>query len=338
MKHLWVAAILIHFLLLFQGCESKVELKQGTELYKLASALSLKFSNLQPDSNKVLVRTRDFDLRWAELLTSMYAAEGVKLKQYQFFSPNKLKATIKDRAETSALRKHLFAMAQQADIQVNDAVLDSVYHKQFEDQGTEDDFLVKLQHMDVSVENVKIELKKNLMIEAYVNGALEELVAVSDEEIERVYDQGNAATFRHILFATHGKSDSAKVEIRKTAEDVLARIKKGKAIASLAREYSDDPGSKTKGGIYVDFDRNQLEEKFAEAVFTLPLNEVSDLVETSFGYHIIKVANRKKEERPFDEVKEELGARLRGMKKIKAYATFLKDNREQINLEYVGSD
>ena len=77
----------------------------------------------------------------------------------------------------------------------------------------------------------------------------------------------------------------------------------------MAQEYSEDPGSKEKGGLYEDFGRGQMVKPFEDAAFTMDVGEI-DLVETRFGYHIIKVVGHKQEEKPFDEVKDSIKTRM----------------------------
>ncbi|MCT4597560.1 MAG: peptidylprolyl isomerase [Vallitalea sp.] len=98
---------------------------------------------------------------------------------------------------------------------------------------------------------------------------------------------------RHILFSTRDDSnqpvsDEKKAEIKEKAEEVLAKVKAGEDFATLAKEYSEDPGSKEKGGEYT-FKRGEMVTEFEETAFNMKDGEVSELVETAFGYHIIKL-------------------------------------------------
>lgn len=89
------------------------------------------------------------------------------------------------------------------------------------------------------------------------------------------------------------------------AQDILKRIKNGEEFEKLAAEYSDDPGSKTKGGDLGFFERRRMVQQFDSAAFALKPGQVSDLVRTQFGWHIIKVTDVKKVE-PFDKAEEKL--------------------------------
>jgi parvulin-like peptidyl-prolyl isomerase len=86
-------------------------------------------------------------------------------------------------------------------------------------------------------------------------------------------------------------SDAKKAEKKKLAEGLLKRAKAGEDFAKLAQEYSDDPGSKDRGGEYT-FPRGQMVPEFEAAAFGMETNQISDLVTTQFGYHIIKLLEK----------------------------------------------
>ena len=114
----------------------------------------------------------------------------------------------------------------------------------------------------------------------------------------------------HILVSTQERS---REEAQQRAEEVLSRIKAGEDFAELAAEYSDDRGNSEKGGNLGYFARGQMVKPFEEAAFSLAEEgDISDLVETDFGYHIIRFVDREPErERSFDQVKDQLIASIR---------------------------
>src|SRR5205823_12449037 len=98
----------------------------------------------------------------------------------------------------------------------------------------------------------------------------------------------------HVLLGTKDQVTGAdlpedkKAAKRKQMEDLLKRARAGEDFGKLAQQYSEDPGSKEKGGEYT-FPRGQMEPRFEEAAFSLNTNQVSDVVTTSYGFHIIKL-------------------------------------------------
>lgn len=129
-------------------------------------------------------------------------------------------------------------------------------------------------------------------------------VNITDADIKKFYDE-NPAQFEepemvrasHILFSTRDMttneelSDAKKAEKHKTAEEVLKRARAGEDFAKLAKEYSEDPGSKDTGGEYT-FPRGKMVKEFENTAFSLNTNQVSDIVTTQFGYHIIKLSEK----------------------------------------------
>ena len=98
----------------------------------------------------------------------------------------------------------------------------------------------------------------------------------------------------HVLIQYKGSMRAApaitrsKEEAKKLAGEVLAKAKKGQDITALAKQYSDEPGAKDRGGNLGKFTRSRMVKPFADAAFALKPGEVSDVVETDFGFHVIK--------------------------------------------------
>ena len=135
---------------------------------------------------------------------------------------------------------------------------------------------------------------------------------VTDDELKIIYQQNikqyevpNRVHAEHILLMTVGKTDAEVDEIKKKAADILAQAKKkGANFEELAKKYSEDPGSKAKGGDLGWLVQGQTVAEFEKAVFSLGKGETSDLVRTKYGFHIIKVLDRETAHtQPFEDVK-----------------------------------
>jgi len=115
------------------------------------------------------------------------------------------------------------------------------------------------------------------------------------------------------------------------AKEILDRIKNGEDFGALAKELSEDPGSKDKGGDLGFFDRRRMVQSFDSAAFSLEVGEVSDIVRTPFGFHIIKLTEIK-EYAPFDDQVETLKSEFKRGNMFKtAYADYLAKAREDYN-------
>ena len=136
-------------------------------------------------------------------------------------------------------------------------------------------------------------------------------VQVSDAQLKAQYQQNiqqyqvpNRVHVEHILLFTQGKTDAEVAEIRKKAEDILKQAKKGGKFEDLAKKYSEDPGTKDKGGDLGWIMDGQTVPEFQRAAFSLTKGGTSELVKTQFGFHIIRVLDRETARTlSFDEVR-----------------------------------
>jgi peptidyl-prolyl cis-trans isomerase D len=134
-----------------------------------------------------------------------------------------------------------------------------------------------------------------------------ELRAYYDRNIER-FEQGERVRASHILFMTMAKTDEEIKQIEARANEVLGKVKAGEDFAALAKEYSEDPGTKDNGGDVGWIHRDgQMVPTFEQATFALQPGEVSELIRTEYGFHVIKVHEREHAlVQLFDDVKEQI--------------------------------
>jgi parvulin-like peptidyl-prolyl isomerase len=157
--------------------------------------------------------------------------------------------------------------------------------------------------------------------------------AISDEELRRLFDEspiGAEIRARHILFRVPpDASPQARQQIEQRAEAVRQQAAAGTDFAQLAREHTEEPGGGERGGDLGFFGPGQMVQPFEEAAFALRPGQVSNLVETPFGIHIIKVEERRTT--PFETVRDNfrqmvVGERVSGAEE--AYLTQLADARQ----------
>jgi len=144
---------------------------------------------------------------------------------------------------------------------------------------------------------------------------------------------------RHILVkAGKSASEEDKKKAKEKAGDILKRIKAGEDFAKLATEVSDDPGSKIKGGDLGFFPKGRMVPDFEKAAFSLKPGEISDIIETQFGFHIIKVEERKDAvlepyEKMKDKVKEKVLAEFRKARVEEFIEKAMKDAGAELHYE-----
>lgn len=145
-------------------------------------------------------------------------------------------------------------------------------------------------------------------------------IEVDEQALKDYYEQKKAVLktqeqrrASHILFPLAADADEADVEkAREEAEGVLRQVREGADFAKLAGEYSGDPGSATLGGDLGYFSAGNMVPEFDKAVFSMQTGDVSDLVRSQFGFHIIKLVDIKLSEiPPLEKVRDELVEELR---------------------------
>ncbi len=153
-------------------------------------------------------------------------------------------------------------------------------------------------------------------------------VPVTQAELQQYYNQHQdeyripeTVTVRHILIKTptpgpDGKVDQAGVDAaRKKAEDIAKQLKAGASFDELAKKYSEDPGSVQNGGLLPPLTRGRTVPEFEQAAFNTPVGQTTDIIRTSYGFHIIHVeAKQQARLKPLDEVKPEIETVLQGQK------------------------
>lgn len=164
---------------------------------------------------------------------------------------------------------------------------------------------------------------------------------ITEAEIAAYY-QGNLNLYteperrqaRHILIKTTEQDNTGtRAEKRQQIDDLLAKIKKGEDFAKLAKNYSEDSGSAAKGGSLGIFARGQMVKPFEDAAFAMEEGDVSEVIETQFGYHVVTVEKiLPASVRSVEEVKKEIDSRLRQEKGKTATFTLANEAYEKIIL------
>lgn len=171
-----------------------------------------------------------------------------------------------------------------------------------------------LKEMDMSEKEVETFTREDLVIGNLIETTIAPKAKVTDEEAKKFYDD-NKDKFRreeavrasHILVGSDQNATAAdKKKAREKAESLLKQLKGGADFAELAKKESSCPSS-AQGGDLGFFGKGQMVPEFEKAAFGLKPGEVSDVVETQFGYHIIKLSEKKDAETvPFEEAKERI--------------------------------
>jgi peptidyl-prolyl cis-trans isomerase C len=187
-------------------------------------------------------------------------------------------------------------------------------------------------------EDAKSDMRVTKMLEKEVNGA----GAIQPQDVSAFYEQnpdkfkqGERVRASHILIRTPENADpKTKQDARAKAADVLKQVKAGKDFGELAKNYSQDPGSAVNGGDLGYFAQDQMVGPFEQAAFALKPGETSDVVETPFGFHIIKVADKQAPRTvPLDEVKPQIEAFLQNQQRQQKTEAFINSLKAKGKIE-----
>ncbi|MED5472107.1 MAG: peptidylprolyl isomerase [Verrucomicrobiota bacterium] len=193
-----------------------------------------------------------------------------------------------------------------------------------------EEYIKKMGHTEKSFE---AEVTEELLINFHVQEILSAVKAPTDAELQKYYQENKESfnskesiTASHILLKTDPGSDekvkSEKLKaIQKLREQLITA--KGDGFDKLAKEHSDCPSS-ARGGDLGSFGRGQMVPAFEKAAFTQKVGDVGDVVETQFGYHLIKVTKKTKAgQRKFEEVKEDISRQLDAPKRQKTMQDYI---------------
>ncbi|MFZ0448805.1 MAG: peptidylprolyl isomerase [Desulfatiglandaceae bacterium] len=230
-------------------------------------------------------------------------------------------------------RELLFQAAKKNGIQIGDAAIDKqleTLKKRFPD---EKGFKNAMEQMHLSEQDVRRQIRQGMTIQQFVEGKFLKKISVGDKETRAYYD-GHQQMFKkpeevrasHILIKLDPKADEkTKLAARKKLEGIQKELLGGADFGKLAKKYSEGP-SAAKGGDLGFFRHGQMVPPFEKVAFSLKPGEVSDIVVTRFGYHLIKVTDKKPEKTlAYAEVKDKLNRFLKEQEVGKAIDAYVKD-------------
>lgn len=207
--------------------------------------------------------------------------------------------------------------------------------KQIKEQFKDQEEGNQLSDMLKQVKITEKDLRDFMVLESNMSTVIEkkvtedEIKAKYDSELKADKDAFTTATVRHVLvgltYDTSKKRTDA--EALKRAKEVQAKLKAGGDFAAIAKEYSDDTGSKDAGGLYENASVSQWVAEFKKAAVELPLNQISDPIKTEYGYHVMKV--EKRSTKTYDDVKDQLKSELANTE----FSTYMEKDLPKLNVK-----
>jgi peptidyl-prolyl cis-trans isomerase C len=211
--------------------------------------------------------------------------------------------------------------------------------KQYPDEAA---FQQRLQGLGLTEQDLRDEIHFNLAMRRLADKHQDIIPPPSVEEAQKFYDENKerfiepeSVRASHILIrANPTDPDTAKSAARGRADAALAEVKGGRDFGAVATEKSEDPGSAPNGGDVGFFPRGRMVGPFEEAAFSLGVGDVSPVIETQFGYHIIKVTDKKAgREVPFPEVQEQVVHMLTQTKSERVVRALIAEARKTAKIE-----
>jgi peptidyl-prolyl cis-trans isomerase C len=227
-------------------------------------------------------------------------------------------------------------------VAVSDADLDAHLTAIKAQLGSEDVFKQMLTARKQTADAFRAEQRTDLAVRKMLAETLKDKVTPTPDEISTFYKenldrlkQPEQVRASHILVTVpQGADEATKAKSKARAADILKQAKAGKDFAALAKEHSQDPGSAVNGGDLGYFPQGQMVPAFNEVAFKLAPGAMSDLVETQFGFHIIKVVDKKAAHTmSLDEVREDLTKYLENQKRQRETTAFVAGLRAKGKVE-----
>jgi peptidyl-prolyl cis-trans isomerase C len=255
-------------------------------------------------------------------------------------------ATIQKQAFENAVNRMLLEgaldkMGIKADKKTVDERMD-YFRKNF---VSDEAYKADLAKRDMTEDQFRHEVEIGILAEQLFDKRTENIKPVSDKEAREFYDnneerfvQPERVKASHILITVNkDDADSTRARKKAQAESILAQLKNGADFSEMAKKYSDCP-SKEQGGDLGYFERGRMVPEFEKAAFGLKTGQMSGIVETPFGYHIIKTTDHAAASTvPFDQAKENIIKYLTDQKKQQALTSYFDSLRAASNLQIIDS-
>ena len=231
-----------------------------------------------------------------------------------------LKDTLKDMVlQTMISSEVVYQQAKKDKILPTDEQVQEQIDSFNEQVKNDKEYQNKLKKMGIDEEFLKYQFSRDLA-NNNLKAKFTDDTKISESEMKKYYEENkddfytDTVTASHILLKTiddngNELSDEKKKEAKKKAEEALKKVKSGEDFAQVAKEYSED-STASNGGELGTFGKGQMVSEFENAAFSMKPGEISDIIKTQYGYHIIKVTERVDEQKSYDDVKDEIKSTL----------------------------
>ncbi|GMG95487.1 foldase protein PrsA [Tepidimicrobium xylanilyticum] len=237
-----------------------------------------------------------------------------------------VKANGQNALDALIINKIILLESEKEDIKVSKEEIDEQKNKMIENMGGQEAYKSALQLYGISEEELEHDIEMNL----YLKKLLESRIPINEEEMKQYFEE-NKDSFRQ---EEQVKARHILVDSEETALEVKKKLDEGEKFEDLAKDYSIDVSNNQQGGDLGFFGRGRMVKEFEEVAFSLGIGEISEPVKTEFGYHIIKVEDRKEEKEPdFENSKDEIKDLLFQERFQETYDTWLQEKLEEYEIQ-----
>ena len=228
--------------------------------------------------------------------------------------------TVKNRILENLIETEiLYQQSQKEGIKVGDQAINEqieTIKKRFPDEAA---YNKALEGMEVSEKEIRGQIQRGLAINQLLDTNIRKKITVTEEESNKFYNdnpnffkQPEQVKASHILIkVAPDAEESKKIQARKKMETIQKKVRQGEDFGLLAKANSEGPTAQREGDLGY-FSQGQMVKPFGDAAFALKVGEVSEIVETQFGYHLIKVTDKKPARTiPYKEVQQKLEQHLK---------------------------
>lgn len=259
----------------------------------------------------------------------------------QQVSPEQMKELRKEVLDSLVSREVVYQESQRRGLKVDEKEIDDKIGDLKKGFPSESEYQAVLQRMNVTEAELRKQVSRQLAMKKLIDQTIVPDVTIADAEVKKYYDE-HPEDFKmpeqvrasHILKKADAKaSESDKAKAKKELTDLQQRLKKGEDFAELAKQSSDCP-SAPRGGDLGFFPRGQMVPAFEEKAFVLKPGELSDIVETQFGYHLIKVTDKKAPGTlSFEESKDKIAQFLKQEKTTDQVSKFIEGLKTKADIK-----
>ena len=286
--------------------------------------------------NQEIITLSDLDKWKGPLLTDIQAEDRLEKKER---TQEVLRKILDRLVEEKLIDQEVKKSGLKVSAKEMDGTIEEI--KRRNNNMTQENFEQALAKEGLNLETFRKQLEKQLLRTRLINLSLKIEPKVGEKELKDFYQKNidryrGVETYRpgHILFYVPKETAPEEVqEIRKKCQKVLEKIKKGEDFGEMAILYSEDASAKDRGDLG-NFKRGELLPAFEKEALRLKIGEISGIVRTEFGFHIIRLLGRSGGEPPlFEEIKEKVRADYLESEMEKAYRQFLTTLREKSVIE-----